>query len=67
MKISEYVEKYDLQNQFDVLMNSYKLIESAWQNKINVYSLKDKKFTFNCCYRAWRFSNKCRLNAEFFR
>ncbi len=44
MKISEYVEKYDLQNQFDVLMNSYTLIESAWNNKINVNSLKTKKF-----------------------
>ncbi len=44
MKISEYVEKYDLQNQFDVLMNSYMLIESAWQNKINLNSLKNKKF-----------------------
>ena len=44
MKITEYVEKYDLQNQYDVLVNSYTLIESAWENKINVDLLKNKKF-----------------------
>ncbi len=45
MKITEYVEKYDLQNQFDVLVNSYKQIEFAWNNKINLAPVKNKKFT----------------------
>ncbi len=29
MKISEFVSKYDPQNQFDVLINTYKQIEYA--------------------------------------
>ncbi len=45
MKIVEYVEKYDLQNQFDVLLNSYKQIEFAWENNINLSSSKNKDFT----------------------
>jgi glucose/mannose-6-phosphate isomerase len=36
MQIKEYVIKYDPQNQFDVLVNSYKQIEFAWNNKIDV-------------------------------
>ncbi len=45
MKISEYVSKYDPQNQFDVLINTYKQIEFAWNNKFDLSSLKDNKFT----------------------
>jgi len=33
MHIKEYVAKYDPQNQFDVLINTYKQIEFAWENK----------------------------------
>ena len=41
MKIPEYVNKYDPQNQFDVLKNSYKQIESAWNNKIDLSPFKN--------------------------
>ncbi len=34
MQINDYVKKYDPQNQFDVLINSYKQIEFAWNNEI---------------------------------
>jgi glucose/mannose-6-phosphate isomerase len=44
MKIKEYVSKYDPLNQFDVLINTYKQIEFAWNNKIEAASLKGKKF-----------------------
>ncbi len=44
MKIKEYVSKYDPQNQFDVLVNTYKQIESAWTNKIEAGQLKGKSF-----------------------
>jgi len=36
MTIKEYVNKYDPQNQFDVLVNSYKQIEFAWENKFSI-------------------------------
>ncbi|MEO8399351.1 MAG: bifunctional phosphoglucose/phosphomannose isomerase [Ignavibacteriaceae bacterium] len=44
MKISEYVKKYDPQNQFEVLINSYQQIEFAWDNKIDLLMLKNKRF-----------------------
>jgi glucose/mannose-6-phosphate isomerase len=44
MKIKEYVSKYDPQNQFEVLVNTYQQIESAWGNKIDTGDLKGKKF-----------------------
>jgi len=44
MKIPDYVKKYDPQNQFDVLINTYKQVEFAWENQINLNSLKKKKF-----------------------
>jgi glucose/mannose-6-phosphate isomerase len=44
MKINEYVSKYDPQNQFKVLVDSYKQIESAWNNKIDAEKYKSKKF-----------------------
>ena len=36
MQVKEYVSKYDPQNQFDVLINSYKQIEYAWNNDFSV-------------------------------
>jgi glucose/mannose-6-phosphate isomerase len=44
MKIQEYVLKNDPQNQFNVLINTYQQVESAWNNKIDLGTLKDKKF-----------------------
>jgi glucose/mannose-6-phosphate isomerase len=44
MKITDFVKKYDLQNQFEVLINSYKQIEYAWNNTFSLGSLKRKKF-----------------------
>ncbi|HCY75990.1 MAG TPA: bifunctional phosphoglucose/phosphomannose isomerase [Ignavibacteriales bacterium] len=40
MKIKDYVNKYDPQNQFDVLVNSYKQIEFAWSNKFTINEIK---------------------------
>ncbi|MBS4033589.1 MAG: bifunctional phosphoglucose/phosphomannose isomerase [Ignavibacterium sp.] len=45
MKIQEYVKKYDPQNQFDVLINIWKQIEFALNNKYDVDELNQKKFT----------------------
>lgn len=39
MEIKDYVKKYDPQNQFDVLINSYKQIEFAWNNKFNLQEM----------------------------
>jgi len=36
MTIKEFVQKYDPQNQFDVLVNSYLQIENAWSNQIRI-------------------------------
>ena len=36
MEINDYVKKYDPQNQFEVLINSYKQIEFAWNNQIKI-------------------------------
>ena len=44
MEIQEYVLKNDPQNQFNVLRNTYQQIESAWNNKIDLGTLKNKKF-----------------------
>jgi len=43
MKISDFVSKYDSQNQFQVLKDSYKQIEFAWNNTIDVEKLLTKK------------------------
>jgi glucose/mannose-6-phosphate isomerase len=45
MKIKDFVDKYDTENQFEVLVNSYKQIEYAWNNKIDLSSLKKIKFS----------------------
>lgn len=44
MKISEYVTEFDPQNQFQILKDTYKQIEFAWNNQFNVESLKGKKY-----------------------
>ncbi|MEJ2506820.1 MAG: bifunctional phosphoglucose/phosphomannose isomerase, partial [Ignavibacteriaceae bacterium] len=46
MKISELIKKYDSQNQYNVLIESYKQIENAWnteiiQDKIQVNKLEN--------------------------
>lgn len=44
MKITEYVKKYDPQNQFDVLKNTFTQVEFAWNNNLNLDSLKEIKY-----------------------
>lgn len=39
MNISDYVKKYDPQNQFEVLVNSWQQIEYAWNNNFDVNSI----------------------------
>ena len=41
MKLKEFINKYDSQNQFEVLKDSYKQIMSAWNNKIDLSNLKN--------------------------
>ena len=45
MKINDLIKKYDSQNQFEVLQNTYKQITFAWENKFDLSSLKKKKFS----------------------
>ena len=45
MKIKEFIEKYDTQNQFEVLKNSYKQVINAWNNKIDLSNLKKNKYS----------------------
>lgn len=45
MTIKEYVQKYDPQNQFDVLINSYKQIETAWNNKFKIDGINSSEIT----------------------
>jgi glucose/mannose-6-phosphate isomerase len=45
MLIKDYVSKYDPQNQSDVLKNTYRQIEFAWQNKFDLSALKGKLFS----------------------
>ena len=42
MKISELISKYDPSNQFEVLKKTYEQIEFAWNNKIDLDSVKKK-------------------------
>ena len=44
MKINELKEKFDLQNQFQVLADSYKQIEYAWNNEFDSMQLQDSKY-----------------------
>jgi glucose/mannose-6-phosphate isomerase len=43
MEIKDYVKKYDPQNQFDVLVNSYKQIEFAWNNQFTIDGIKSSE------------------------
>ena len=45
MNIKELIKKYDTQNQFDVLQNTYKQVSYAWENKIDLSSLKEKQIS----------------------
>ena len=45
MKLSEYVSKYDPQNQFDVLINTYSQIEFVEKQKIDLSIYKGNVFT----------------------
>ena len=44
MNISELKEKFDLQNQFQVLADSYKQVEYAWNNEFDLMQLQDSKY-----------------------
>ena len=45
MKIKEYVSKYDPQNQFDVLINTYKQVEFAWNNNFIIDGIKSSELS----------------------
>ncbi len=40
-----FVNKFDNQNQFEILKNTYQQVEEAWNNKINLTGLKRKKIS----------------------
>jgi len=44
MKITELIEKFDLQNQSQVLVDSYKQVEYAWNNVSDLLGLQNSKF-----------------------
>jgi glucose/mannose-6-phosphate isomerase len=43
MQISDYVSKYDPQNQFKVLIDTYTQIDYAWNNKFDIDKIKREK------------------------
>lgn len=45
MLIKEYVAKYDPQNQFDVLINTYQQIEFAWNNVFTIDGISSKELS----------------------
>jgi len=45
MQIKDYVSKYDPENQFQVLIDTYRQVEYAWGNKIDLKKLKGSKFS----------------------
>jgi glucose/mannose-6-phosphate isomerase len=45
MEIKDYVIKYDPQNQFDVLVNSYLQIENAWNNQIKISGINPSEIS----------------------
>jgi glucose/mannose-6-phosphate isomerase len=45
MNINDFIKKYDTQNQFKVLQETYKQVSYAWNNKFAVSSLKNHKFS----------------------
>jgi len=44
MKIEKLIKKNDSQNQFQVLIDSYKQIENAWNNKIDLEDESKNEF-----------------------
>ncbi len=44
MNIADYTAKYDSQNQFNVLVETYTQADSAWVNEFDIEKLKDKQF-----------------------
>jgi len=44
MKIEELIKKNDTQNQFQVLIDSYRQLENAWNNKIDLENESMKEF-----------------------
>ncbi len=44
MKIEELIKKNDTQNQFQVLIDSYRQLENAWNNKIDLENESKKEF-----------------------
>ena len=45
MEIKDYVKKYDPQNQFDVLINTYQQIEFAWKNSFAIEGIKSSEIS----------------------
>jgi glucose/mannose-6-phosphate isomerase len=45
MEIKDYVKKYDPQNQFEVLINSYRQIEFAWNNQFKIDGIKSNELS----------------------
>ena len=62
MQINDYVKKYDPQNQFDVLINSYQQIEFAWSNDIKITGINASEYIKHNYKRLRRISNQCRLD-----
>ncbi|MDH3269070.1 MAG: bifunctional phosphoglucose/phosphomannose isomerase [Ignavibacteria bacterium] len=49
MRIEDIIGKYDSQNQFEVLKNTYQQVISAWNNKIDLSTLKKNYTSFVYC------------------
>ncbi len=45
MEIKDYVKKYDPQNQFDVLINTYQQIEFAWKNQFVIDGINSSEIS----------------------
>lgn len=45
MTNQKFIKKYDKQNQFEVLKNTYEQVSNAWKNKIDLSSFKKKDFS----------------------
>lgn len=45
MQIQDFIKKYDTQNQFKVLKETYKQASDAWNNKIDLSQLKKEKYS----------------------
>ena len=45
MQIKDYVNKYDPQNQFDVLVNTFKQVEFAWNNNFIIDEIISKEIS----------------------